>query len=269
MSDKGFERIAVIGAGIMGEALIAALISYGVKPASICISEKRGERSDELVTRYGVASADLSVNVASADAVLLVVKPQDMASALNEIAGKVNQGALIISFAAGKTIDFIAEHLASKNPIIRVMPNTPTLVGEGMAGISSNSYVTSREKNFVLGFLGATGAVVEVPEELQNAVTATSGSGPAYFFRFVEAMIAAAIELGLPQDVATKLTIQTIVGSAKLLETSGKSATTLRENVTSPNGTTAAALAEFNAADIDAIVKKAMSAAHKRAIELA
>ena len=100
MSDKGFDRIAVIGAGIMGEALIAALISYGVKPANICISEKRSERSDELVTRYGVSAADLSVNVASADALLLVVKPQDMASALTEIAGRVSQGALIISFAA-------------------------------------------------------------------------------------------------------------------------------------------------------------------------
>ena len=269
MSEQSFDRIAVIGAGSMGEALIAALISYGVKPASICISEKRKERSDELVTRYGVSVADLAVNVASADALLLVVKPQDMESVLTEITAVVQQKTLLISFAAGKTIDFIAQHVSASNPIIRVMPNTPTLVGEGMAGISSNKSVSAREKEFVLGFLGATGSVVEVPEELQNAVTATSGSGPAYFFRFVEAMIAAATKLGLSQEVATQLTIQTIVGSAKLLETSGKSATTLRENVTSPNGTTAAALAQFNEAGIDEIVKKAMFAAHKRAIELA
>jgi pyrroline-5-carboxylate reductase len=149
------------------------------------------------------------------------------------------------------------------------MPNTPTLVGEGMAAASMGVGVTAEQREFVLGFLGATGKVIEVKEELQDAVTATSGSGPAYFFAFVEAMVAGAKELGLSEQDATTLTIQTIVGAAKLLDESGKSATTLRENVTSPNGTTAAALASFGNENMNSMVAKAMKAARDRSQELA
>jgi pyrroline-5-carboxylate reductase len=149
------------------------------------------------------------------------------------------------------------------------MPNTPTLVGAGMAAISVGAGVSSTHKDFVAGFLAATGKVVEVNEDLQDAVTATSGSGPAYFFAFVEAMIEGAMALGLSKEVATELTVQTFVGSAKLLQESGKSATTLRENVTSPNGTTAAALASFSANDLSNLVSKAMESARNRSIELA
>jgi len=153
--------------------------------------------------------------------------------------------------------------------VIRVMPNTPTMVGAGMAAASMGTGVTDAHKKFVLGFLAATGKVIEVSEDLQDAVTATSGSGPAYFFAFVEAMVAGAKELGLSQEDATTLTIQTIVGAAKLLDESGKSATTLRENVTSPNGTTAAALASFGSSDLNSMVAKAMKAASDRSQELA
>jgi pyrroline-5-carboxylate reductase len=149
------------------------------------------------------------------------------------------------------------------------MPNTPTLVGAGMAAVSMGAGVTDAHREFVLNLLSTTGKVIEVTEDLQDAVTATSGSGPAYFFAFVEAMIAGARELGLSAEDATTLTVQTIVGAAKLLAESGKSATTLRENVTSPNGTTAAALASFSSSDLNSMVAKAMKAASDRSQELA
>ena len=262
-------KVAVIGAGVMGEALIAALISSGVNPDRITISEKREERAQELIARYLIKQAALSANVADADALLLVVKPQDMASVLEEVKGSINPSAVVITFAAGKTISFITHGLGTANPVVRVMPNTPTLVGEGMAAASMGAGVTAAQREFVLGFLDATGKVIEVNEELQDAVTATSGSGPAYFFAFVEAMVAGALELGLSQDEATTLTVQTIVGAAKLLDQSGKSATILRENVTSPNGTTAAALASFSDDKMSSMVAKAMKAARDRSQELA
>ncbi len=262
-------KVAVIGAGVMGEALISALISSGVNPNHITISEKREERAQELITKYSINEAPLAINVSDADALLLVVKPQDMGSLLEEIKSSINPNALVITFAAGKTISFISNGLGTSNPVVRVMPNTPTLVGEGMAAASMGVGVTAAHHDFVLGFLGATGKVIEVDEGLQDAVTATSGSGPAYFFAFVEAMVSGAKELGLSEQDATTLTIQTMVGAAKLLEESGKSATTLRENVTSPNGTTAAALASFNDDKMNSIVAKAMKAARDRSQELA
>ena len=262
-------KVAVIGAGVMGEALIAALISSGVKPDHITISEKREERAQELISKYSIKIASLTANVSDADALLLVVKPQDMATVLEEIKGSINPKAVVITFAAGKTISFISNGLGTANPVVRVMPNTPTLVGKGMAAASMGAGVTDAQRDFVLGFLAATGKVIEVSEELQDAVTATSGSGPAYFFAFVEAMVAGARELGLSEKDATTLTVQTIVGAAQLLEESGKSATTLRENVTSPNGTTAAALASFGNENLNSIVAKAMKAARDRSQELA
>ena len=262
-------KVAVVGAGIMGEALIAALISSGVNPELITISEKRADRSAELIARYSIKQAPLATNVADADAVLLVVKPQDMTVVLEEIKESINPSTVVISFAAGKTISFISSVLGTNNPVVRVMPNTPTMVGAGMAAASMGTGVTEAQKKFVLGFLAATGKVIEVAEDLQDAVTATSGSGPAYFFAFVEAMVAGARDLGLSEEEATILTIQTIVGAAKLLDESGKSATTLRENVTSPNGTTAAALASFGSSDLNSMVAKAMKAASDRSQELA
>ena len=262
-------KVAVIGAGVMGEALIAALISSGVKPDHITISEKREDRAQELISKYSIKAASLTANVSDADALLLVVKPQDMASVLEEIKGAINPKAVVVTFAAGKTISFISNGLGTGNPVVRVMPNTPTLVGKGMAAASIGAGVTDAQRDFVLGFLAATGKVIEVSEDLQDAVTATSGSGPAYFFAFVEAMVAGAKELGLTEKDATTLTVQTIVGAAKLLEESGKSATTLRENVTSPNGTTAAALTSFGDDKLNSIVAKAMKAARDRSQELA
>jgi pyrroline-5-carboxylate reductase len=263
-------QIAVIGAGVMGEALISALITYKIMPTSITISEKRNERASELFDRYKVANAELSKNVAQADIVLLVVKPQDLEAVLQEIKETIRKGSLVISFVAGKKISFIADQIEmSANPVIRVMPNTPTLVGAGMSAISCSDLVTKEERDFALGFLGAVGKVIEVDEDLQDAVTATSGSGPAYFFRFVEAMVDGAVALGLSRADAMTLTIQTIVGSAKLLDQSDDSPTELREKVTSPNGTTFAALNSFDESHLSEVVAQAMKAAHDRSKELA
>jgi pyrroline-5-carboxylate reductase len=261
--------IGVIGAGVMGEALISALISAGVNPQLITISEKRGDRAKELVDQYGIIVEALEANVTKAEVLLLVVKPQDIFTLLTDIGDSINPSTLVVSFAAGKKIEFISSLLGGKNPVIRVMPNTPTLVGEGMAVMSLGPLVTPAQADFVREFLLATGRVIELDEDLQDAVTAVSGSGPAYFFNFVEAMVKAGTELGLSNEVATELTNQTLIGAAKLLATSGKSAGTLRENVTSPNGTTAAALASFAASDLAGIVKKAMVAARDRSQELA
>ncbi len=263
-------QVAVIGAGVMGEALISALITYGISPSAITISEKRAERAAELITRYKVSNAELQENVAKSDLILLVVKPQDMATVLGEIKSAIRKGALVISFVAGKQIRDIADQIGSSaNPVIRVMPNTPALVGAGMSAISCCGQVTPEQREFTVGFLGAVGKVIEVDEDLQDAVTATSGSGPAYFFRFVEAMVDGAVALGLSHADATTLTIQTIVGAAKLLDQSGDTPTTLREKVTSPNGTTFAALISFNDSDISGVVAKAMKAARDRSQELA
>ena len=264
------KQVAVIGAGVMGEALISALITYGISPSAITISEKREERALELVDRYKVTKATLSDNIAKCDIILLVVKPQDMAAVLQELKSDIRPGCLVISFVAGKQIRGIADLIGtSANPVIRVMPNAPTLVGAGMAAISCCKLVTAEQREFALGFLSAVGKVIEVDETLQDAVTATSGSGPAYFFRFVEAMVEGAVALGLSQEDATTLTIQTIIGAAKLLDQSGDTPTTLREKVTSPNGTTFAALNSFNDSNISGVVAKAMKAARDRSQELA
>ena len=258
-------KISVIGAGVMGEALIAALIKAGHAPEHIEIIEKRQERCDELVARYAIK---VGKALTDSDVVLLVTKPQDVDAVLADINGKTKEGALLVSFAAGKKISTIANGLNGKNPVVRVMPNTPTLVGKGAAGYSLGTGVTEHQKKFVVDFLSAAGVAVEVNEELQDAVTATSGSGPAYFFAFVESMVKGATALGLSEEVATQLTVQTIIGAAELLASSGKSATTLRENVTSPNGTTFAALQSFAASDLEKIVATAMKAARDRSIEL-
>jgi pyrroline-5-carboxylate reductase len=261
-------HVGVIGAGVMGEALIAALIRSGVNTTDISFTEKRDERAKELEARYLISHLSLHELLAKASTILLVVKPQDMQTTLREMVGHCDQKTLLISFAAGKTIKSIADEVGENRSIVRVMPNTPALIGLGASGYSFGLGVSEEQKSFVRSFLAATGIAIEVPENLQDAVTATSGSGPAYFFAFVEAMIDGAVALGLAREDATQLTIQTITGAAALLGQSGDSPKTLREKVTSPNGTTAAALASFSQSELSEVVAKAMQAAAKRSQEL-
>jgi pyrroline-5-carboxylate reductase len=262
-------HIGVIGAGVMGEALIAALIRSGVSPQEISISEKRPERAAELEERYSISSSTIDDVAARSSTILLVVKPQDMQATLTDLAPHLSPETLLISFAAGKTIASILAGAGAELPVVRVMPNTPALMGLGASGYSLGAGVSNNQRLFVEKFLAATGKAIEVPESLQDAVTATSGSGPAYFFAFVEAMVDGATALGLSREDATLLTIQTIVGAAALLDQSGDSPTTLREKVTSPNGTTAAALASFTDSNLSDVVARAMAAAAHRSQELA
>jgi pyrroline-5-carboxylate reductase len=266
---KSKYQVGLIGVGVMGEALISGLISARFPKAQIVFTEKREERAREVSSKYGARAVDLTELASSSDVILLVVKPQDLAELLAALADKLKKSAVLVSFAAGKTTEFISEKVGPNISVIRVMPNTPTLIGLGMAAISLGKSVNTEQAEFVSDFLMTCGKVISVEESLQDAVTALSGSGPAYFFAFVEEMIKSGISLGLSSEQATTLAIQTMVGSAAMLEQSGKSAATLRENVTSPNGTTAAALKVFNDAKLGEIVESAMTAARNRSQELA
>ena len=260
--------VGIIGAGNMGEALLAGLILAGTPTGDVSFAQRSDERASYISQRYGVARKSLS-EVAGADVVILCVKPKDIALMCEEIKSDLKPGAVVVSVAAGKTIEGIQSIVGQKVAVIRVMPNTPTFIGKGAAGISSGVGVTEEQLSFVKKFLSASGIAVEVPEELQAAITATSGSGPAYFFAFVEAMVEGAKKLGLSEEVATELVTQTIAGAAGMLESSGKSAKELRENVTSPNGTTFAALAIFEKMGLTQMVQAAMEASAKRSQELA
>jgi len=266
---KSKYQVGLIGVGVMGEALISGLVSSRFPKAQIVFTEKRADRAREISSKYGAREVDLTELAKSSDVILLVVKPQDLEQLLVSIEADLNKSATLVSFAAGKTTDFVSKIVGPNISIIRVMPNTPTLIGLGMAAISLGKSVNTEQAKFVSEFLATCGKVISIEESLQDAVTALSGSGPAYFFAFVEEMIKSGISLGLSSDQATTLAIQTMVGSAAMLEQSGKSATTLRENVTSPNGTTAAALQVFSDSNLGAIVTKAMTAARDRSQELA
>jgi pyrroline-5-carboxylate reductase len=261
--------VGIIGVGNMGEALLAGLIKAGHPAGEICITDKRADHSAVLATKYGVIDQQLSVIGAECEVILVVVKPQDLTTTLEDLVPTLGPRAVIVSFVAGKTIAGIESIVGSAHAVIRVMPNSPTLIGLGMSAISPGTHATDADLGFVRNFLGSSGKVVEVAEDLQDAVTATSGSGPAYFFAFVEAMVEGAKRLGLSEEIATELTVQTLIGAAGMLAQSGKDAKTLRENVTSPKGTTAEALASFESDQLGEIVASAMAAAAKRSAELA
>jgi pyrroline-5-carboxylate reductase len=201
--------------------------------------------------------------------VVLVVKPQDMADLLDEIADALRPGTLVVSLAAGVDIASIESRLGDDIAVVRVMPNTPALVDEGMAAISSGTHTTQEHLDHVTEILSATGRVLTVPERYQDAVTAISGSGPAYLFFVVEAMIEAGVHLGLPRDTSTELVVQTMLGSAKMLRETGEHPTVLRERVTSPGGTTAAAIRQLEDHKVRAAFLGAMEAARDRSRDLA
>ncbi len=233
--------IAIIGAGRMGEALLAGILHTGRDAAEVLISEAREDRAAELCQRYGVAAASPAEAAARADTLLLAVKPQDMVAALNEIAPALPPGRLVISVAAGITTAVLEKHLPAETAVVRAMPNTPALVGQGMTAIAAGTHTLEEHLDRAETLLRSVGEVVRVPEKHLDAVTALSGSGPAYFYLVAEAMIEAGVLLGLPRPTAERLVTQTAVGSAAMLRDSGDHPTLLREAVTSPGGTTAAA----------------------------
>ncbi|MGN6782620.1 MAG: pyrroline-5-carboxylate reductase [Marmoricola sp.] len=261
--------VAIIGAGVMGETLLSGLLRAGTPAEQLLVCEKRAERGIELSDRYGVRVLADAAAVAGADTVVLVVKPQDMSDVLAEVGPHLAKGQLLVSLAAGTTTAFIEQHLPEGIAVVRVMPNTPALVDEGMAAISAGTHCDEHHLLRAEELLRATGRVVRVPEKQQDAVTAISGSGPAYLFFVVEAMIEAGVHLGLPRTTATELVVQTVVGSAKLLRETGEHPTVLRERVTSPGGTTAAAIRALEDHKVRAAFLTAMEAARDRSRALA
>jgi pyrroline-5-carboxylate reductase len=267
-SAGGDGTVAILGVGVMGETLLSGLLRAGRPAEGLLVGEKRAERAEELRERYGVTVLDNREAARRADTVVVVVKPQDMGDLLAEIAPDLRAGQLVVSLAAGITTSFIESHLPDGVAVVRVMPNTPALVDEGMAAISRGSHCDEEHLELAESLLAATGRVVRVPEKQQDAVTAISGSGPAYLFFVVEAMIEAGVHLGLPRTTATELVVQTVVGSAKLLRETGEHPTVLREQVTSPGGTTAAAIRELEDHKVRAAFLTAMEAARDRSRSL-
>ena len=261
--------IALLGVGKLGEALLSGLIRSGTQPQSLIGAEKHAERAAEIEQRYGCRTAEAAEAVAGADVVLLAVKPQDMRALLAEIAGSVRPGTLVVSMAAGIPSALVEELLPAGTPVVRVMTNTPVFVDEAMSALSAGSHASAQHLETVEALLSPVGKVVRVPESQQDAVTALSGSGPAYFFFLVEAMIDAGILLGLPRAVAAELIVQTAVGSARMLRESGEHPVVLREAVTSPGGTTISAIRVMEDHGVRAAMLAALEAARDRSRELA
>ena len=260
---------AIIGAGVMGETLLSGLVRAGRRVDQLMVGEKRAERARELEDRYGVAVVSNREAAAKADTVALVVKPQDMADVLAEIAPDLRAGQLLVSLAAGITTSFIESRVPEGVAVVRVMPNTPALVDEGMAAIAPGSHCDESHLAEAESLMASTGKVLRIPEKQMDAVTAISGSGPAYIFFVVESMIEAGVHLGLPRATATELVVQTLVGSAAMLRETGTHPVVLREQVTSPGGTTASALRELEIHKVRAAFLAAMEAARNRSRELA
>ncbi len=262
-------QLAILGAGVMGETVLSGLLRAGWDAGKITVTDRRPERQLELQQKYGVVVLDNAEAAAAADTVILVVKPQDMNDLLTEIAGAIRPETLVVSLAAGVDTAAMESQLPSGTPVVRVMPNTPAQVDEGMAAISPGSHAQAEHLDRVSDILSATGRVITLPERYQDAVTAISGTGPAYLFFVVEAMIEAGVHLGLPRDTSTELVVQTMLGSAKLLRETGEHPTVLRERVTSPGGTTAAAVRQLEEHRVRAAFMVAMEAARDRSRALA
>lgn len=261
--------IAVLGAGKMGEALLSGILRAGRPPAELLLTARRAERGEELAARYGVSAVSNAEAAGKAETLLLCVKPQDMAALLDEVAGEIPADRLVVSMAAGITTASLEGRLAEGTPVIRVMSNTPVLVDEAMSAISAGRHATDEHLSRAEGLLRPVGRTIRVPEAQQDAVTALSGSGPAYFFYLVEAMIDAGVLLGLSRAVAHDLIVQTAIGAAVMLRDSGEHPVALREAVTSPAGTTVNAIRELENHRVRAALLTALEAARDRSRELA
>jgi pyrroline-5-carboxylate reductase len=264
-------KVAILGTGQIGEALLSGLLSSGWRSAAeLSASTRREERAQELRERHGVA-VSLSNAEAAAGAALVVVavKPQDIDALLGEIGPLIQPDQTVLSVAAAIPTAAIERHLDGGVPVVRAMPNTPATVHEGIAGICAGAHASDEHLTLAEEALRHLGAVVRVSEPYMDAVTAVSGSGPAYFALLAEAMIEAGILLGLSREISTQLVVQTMLGTAKQLRDGGMHPVELREMVTSPGGTTIAAIRELERAGVRAAFLNAIQAAMDRSRELA
>ncbi len=263
-------NIAFIGGGNMGEAMLAAVIEGGlVRPEAISVSDVSQERRKALAQKYGVAAMSSNLEAISGrEIVVLAVKPQNLAGVTAELGGKFKAGQAVLSIIAGARIDTLSKGL-KHNAIARAMPNTPAQVGQGMTVWTATPEVTGEQRGLVGAILGAMGVEIYVDDEKYiDMATAVSGSGPAYFFLMVEALVEAAAAIGLPRDMAQQLAVQTMLGSGHLIERSGVAPAELRRRVTSPGGTTARAIEQFEKGQFTELVKRVVQAAYDRAREL-
>ena len=263
--------IAILGTGKMGEALLSGLLRSGHPPGELLAVARRPERAAELRERYGVQTPGAAEAAKTADTLVLAVKPQDMGALLDEIAAFVPATAdrLVISVAAGITTAFIGHRLSGEVPIVRVMSNTPVLVDEAMSVISAGRYAGEEHLRRTENLLRPVGKVLRIPESQQDAATALSGSGQAYVYFLVEAMVDAGILLGVPRGAAMEMVTQAVFGAATMLRESGEHPVILREAVTSPGGTTISAIRELEKHGVRAAFLAAIESARDRGRDLA
>ena len=263
--------VAFIGGGNMARSLIGALIRGGVAARSIAVAEPDATTREALARDFGIVAHASSTDVVrGASTIVLAVKPQVLAGVCPEIGRALGDAApLIVSIAAGIRIDQIERWIGRPLPIVRAMPNTPALIGAGATGLIANARASEDDRASAEAMLDAAGRTAWIErEDLMDTVTALSGSGPAYFFLLVEALEDAAVAQGLPRETARMLASQTCLGAGRMLVESGEAPSTLRERVTSPGGTTAAALAAFDAGGLRKLVAAAVAAATERGREL-
>ncbi len=264
------KKIAILGSGNMGEALVKGLLRAGkTPPESLVCTDPRAERREELQKRYGVqVSADNRAAAAQADLVVLAVKPQVIDALLDEIASAIDARKLVISIAAGVPIAAIARKLGAGVRIVRAMPNTPALVGAGAAALARGPHATQPDLEQALALFEAVGVAVVVEEHHLDAVTGLSGSGPAFVFIAIEALADGGVKVGLARPIAMALAAQAVMGSAKLVLESGEHPGRLKDQVTSPGGTSIAGVHALEQHGFRAALIAAVEAATKRSKEL-
>ncbi|WP_448725483.1 pyrroline-5-carboxylate reductase [Pseudomonas farris] len=263
-------RIAFIGAGNMAASLIGGLRAKGLDAAQIRASDPGEETRARVSAEHGIeVFAENAEAIQGVDVIVLAVKPQAMKAVCEAIRPSLKPNQLVVSIAAGITCASMNNWLGAQ-PIVRCMPNTPALLRQGVSGLYATGEVSAEQRQQAEELLSAVGIALWLEEEQQlDAVTAVSGSGPAYFFLLIEAMTAAGVKLGLPADIAAQLTVQTALGAAHMAVASDVDAAELRRRVTSPAGTTEAAIKSFQAGGFEALVEKALGAAAHRSAEMA
>lgn len=262
------DKVALLGAGVMGEALLAGMLRSGWNADDVVVTERRADRAAQLTEQYGVEVLSNADAAARAETVVLVVKPQDIDDLLAEIRTSLAADALVVCIAAGIPTGRVEQALKPGTPVVRAMPNTPALVDQGMVAISAGAHCSDEHLRRARELLAGTSQVLQLAEHHQDAVTALSGSGPAYVFYVVEAMVEGGVLLGLPRDIARELVVQTVFGAATMLKETGTHPTVLREQVSSPAGTTISALRELDSHGVRAAFLQAIEAARDRSREL-